>query len=147
MIFLDRNITLRSLIFILLITRASVSLAQVQYECPVKVFVRSSIVEAPKEWEIKNNRDYHYFTAIAFTDGHPSKLAFLKPSNLIDAKSKNGFGIEIYNFAHLVNKQAWLVCQYANTPATVIKALPQKHTSCNVKLTKEPSDQTINCKN
>lgn len=109
------------------------------YRCPEKLSVQSSIAKLPAGWQKQESVKDHFLVSISFSDGHPSEYGFLKPK----ISGKEG-EIQIFEY-NLLKKDAWLVCNYGNTPVMITKKLLKPYRACKFIHEKKNSEYKAVC--
>ena len=126
------------ILLICLNVQAGVAMAEETYHCPEKISVNSTIVHIPDDLEAHNSSTHHFLVSATFSDGHPSRQAFLRPSRMIEnPDSQTAIETAVYDLSNLSNERAWLVCRYGNTPAILTKSLSKPYFVCRVSVSKD----------
>jgi len=126
--------------------QACTSTATETFTCPEKIYVQSQVSDSLAGWQIQNSTGDHFLVSSTFTDGPPAEKGYLRPSDtLAAADSLTGVDAALYDLSEMSAGEAWLVCQYANTPAILAKKLPPAYRKCEVSLPRDISGQKVIC--
>jgi len=138
------ELTKRLILVLSLSLHACSASAENAYKCPGEISANTKILDLPDKWDAQAGDMRHFLTSATFSDGHPSELGFLRPSNVIKNKDSD-VDVAIYDMLYISDEGAWLVCQYGNTAATLIKPLSKPYSECKVSLPKDSLQQEIVC--
>ena len=137
----------RTVLIAILLSSASCCAGEVTYICPPAISVSWKTCDVPTGWETLSaegdKRSMRSLAAVAFTDGHPKQLAYLRP---VTERSNGGTNqVSTYAFQGVSEEGIWIVCQYHNTAASVFRRLPD-HKLCEVAWSKDDGVKSIRCR-
>lgn len=122
------------------------------YTCLPYIDVISSIDPPPVGWQVlQRNSDKnakHFLEYVIFTDGHPKKLAYLRPTSEKEVVYGNEkLTKSIFTFSTVSSEGIYLVCGYKRTDIQLYRNIGLKYTKCEVLSSKEGSlIKSIRCK-
>lgn len=117
----------RFIVITLLFVMAS-AVSALDITCPSSITPLETVNAPIKGWEPFTSDDKHYFQNVSIYDGHPKDRATLVPRD----DNKAGKAISRWEFPRDKQYKIWLRCEYINTNASYIVALPDTTTVCTV---------------
>lgn len=113
----------------LMVMMPALAMADV-YECPSYVIATSANVtniQAP--WKLNSQQQKIAVTSVAFSDGPPEEMAFLKP---FDVKEQRDKSVTRWKFEGNYQKGKWLSCGYQGDLISLTQKLPETTSTCAV---------------
>jgi hypothetical protein len=103
---------------------------------------------APEGWRVwRSDQSHEYKLAgVSFSDGPPEKRVFLNPSS---SRPRGREHVDAYDFTAPSFREIWLICQYKDTPLSLIRATDARGKRCEVvsqSSTSRPESIAISCK-
>ena len=133
----------KTILVLLVSLQSCTSVATENYSCPEKILAQTNVEEISNEWTAQAGNSNHYLVSAGFSDGNPLEKFILSPSQVIESPSSNEGDAAIYDLSSI--DSPWLICNYGNTPATLLKPLEKQYSKCKVTLPKDASELIITC--
>lgn len=104
------------------------SIYALEITCPESIAPSESVSAPTQGWKVFTSDDIHYFQNVSVYEGHPKERASLIPRD----DKKAGKAISRWTLPREKQYKYWLRCDYLNTNASYIIALPDTATACIV---------------
>ncbi len=117
-----------SIIAVAITSTNVLSHAEYKFVCPSELTVLQSIVQDVSGWKMYGSHRRHPFVNLSFSEGIPNESYILVP----DEEKRKGSRL-IARWELLKSTEGyWVLCEYADTSATVARKLPEDVAYCEV---------------